>query len=89
MVTNTVLSSTEDGVCTITLNRPECLNAINRPLLAQLKTILANGHADPKVKVFVMRGAGRAFCSGQDLKEFGKYAGNEIEIDLQSSPDQP
>lgn len=79
MVTNTVLSSTEDGVCTITLNRPECLNAINRPLLAQLKTILANGHADPKVKVFVMRGAGRAFCSGQDLKEFDKYAGNEAD----------
>jgi len=78
-MSNTVSSSTDQGVCTITLNRPECLNAINRDLLSELKAILSNGNADPAVKVFILRGAGRSFCSGQDLKEFDQYAGDEAE----------
>jgi enoyl-CoA hydratase/carnithine racemase len=76
---NTVTSSIDRGVCTITLNRPESLNAINRDLLTALKAILRDGNADPAVKVFVMRGGGRAFCAGQDLKEFEEYAGDEAE----------
>lgn len=72
----TVLSGLEDGVRTITLNRPERLNAINPALLADLRAALAQGNADPATRAMVLRGAGRAFCAGDDLKEFGSQAGN-------------
>ena len=76
-MSTTVLSRIDDGVCTITLNRPERLNAINPSLLSELKAILAAGNADPSVRAFILRGAGRAFCSGDDLKEFDHQAGTE------------
>lgn len=74
-----VLSSVDRGVCTVTLNRPECLNALNRSLLPELKTILGNANADPAVRVILLRGAGRAFCSGQDLREFDHQSQGEAE----------
>ena len=76
---SSVLSSIDGGVCTITLNRPERLNAINPQLLTGLHEALAGGGGDPAVKVFVLRGAGRAFCSGDDLKEFDHQVGTESE----------
>ncbi len=78
-MSTTVLSTVDDGVCTITLNRPQRLNAINRELLFELKTVLANSNADPAVKVIVLRGAGRAFCAGDDLKEFDQQIDNEAD----------
>ena len=78
-VNSAILSSIDDGVCTVTLNRPECLNALNRALLPELKAILSNANADPAVRVILMRGAGRAFCSGQDLKEFDHQSEGEAE----------
>ena len=53
-----------DGVTTITLNRPEVMNALNRGLRAELTEALRAGYAG---RVIVLTGAGRAFCSGQDL----------------------
>jgi 2-(1,2-epoxy-1,2-dihydrophenyl)acetyl-CoA isomerase len=53
-----------DGVTTITLNRPEVMNALNRGLRAELTGALRAGHTG---RVIVLTGAGRAFCSGQDL----------------------
>lgn len=76
-MSTTILSSVDNGVCTITLNRPERLNAINRELLSELKTALANSNVDPGVKVVILRGAGRAFCAGDDLKEFDRQIGDE------------
>ena len=59
----------EDSVLTITLNRPEVLNALNgsvhRGLFAALETARA-----PGVRAVVITGAGRGFCVGQDLQEF-------------------
>ena len=72
-----VLSRIDDGVCTVTLNRPERLNAINPSLLSALKAILADSNADPSVRAIVLRGAGRAFCSGDDLKEFDRQVVSE------------
>ena len=72
-----VLSHVDDGVCTVTLNRPERLNAINPSLLSALKAILADSNADPSVRAIVLRGAGRAFCSGDDLKEFDRQVVSE------------
>jgi len=73
----TVQSRVVNQVCTITLNRPKRLNAINGPLIADLQTALVNAHADPNTKVIVLRGAGRAFCAGDDLIDFPQYATSE------------
>jgi enoyl-CoA hydratase/carnithine racemase len=78
-MSQTVTSELSDGLCTITLNRPERLNAINPELLAELKAALNGANADPEAKVIVLRGAGRAFCAGDDLKEFDRQAGTEAQ----------
>jgi 2-(1,2-epoxy-1,2-dihydrophenyl)acetyl-CoA isomerase len=61
---------TRDGaVQTITLNRPEKMNAFNRALHAALREALKEAR-DPEVRAVVITGAGRGFCAGQDLTEF-------------------
>jgi 2-(1,2-epoxy-1,2-dihydrophenyl)acetyl-CoA isomerase len=63
---------TRDGaVQTITLNRPDVLNAFNHALHAALRDALKEAR-DPEVRAVVITGAGRAFSAGQDLKEFGE-----------------
>ena len=61
-----VLYRAGEGVATITLNRPRVLNALDRALSAQLADAAEAAAADPDVWVVVVRGAGRAFCSGMD-----------------------
>jgi enoyl-CoA hydratase/carnithine racemase len=78
-MSGTVSSERRDGVRTVTLNRPERLNAINPELLADLKAALEEANADPDTGCILLRGAGRAFCSGDDLKEFDEQAGTEAE----------
>jgi len=58
------------GVRVITLNRPRRLNAIVPELLEELIAALGAAEADPGVGAVVLTGAGRAFCAGDDLKEF-------------------
>ena len=58
-----------DGIAVITLNRPERLNAINRQLVAEVHQALDAVEAEPDLRVVVVHGAGRAFCSGFDLKD--------------------
>jgi 2-(1,2-epoxy-1,2-dihydrophenyl)acetyl-CoA isomerase len=63
---------TRDGaVQTITLNRPEKMNAFTRGLHGELRDALKQAR-DPGVRAVVITGAGRAFCAGQDLTEFGE-----------------
>jgi enoyl-CoA hydratase/carnithine racemase len=69
-MTDLVLTQVRDGVATLTLNRPERLNAINDALVQALRRALAAAHADPQTRVIVLTGAGRAFCSGDDLEDF-------------------
>ncbi len=78
-MSQTVTSELSDGLRTIALNRPDRLNAINPELLAELKAALDGANADPETKVILLRGAGRAFCAGDDLKEFDRQAGTEAE----------
>jgi len=59
----------EGAVQTITLNRPEVLNAFNRAMHGALRAALKEA-ADPEVRAVVLTGAGRGFCAGQDLAEF-------------------
>lgn len=61
----------DHGVRTVTLNRPARLNAINYDLIDALETITQDSHRDPGVRVLVLKGSGRAFCAGDDLKGMG------------------
>ena len=63
--------SREGAVQTITLNRPDVLNAFNRALHAGLRDALKQAR-DPEVRAVVLTGAGRGFSAGQDVKEFGQ-----------------
>ncbi|TWT41028.1 1,2-epoxyphenylacetyl-CoA isomerase [Phycisphaerae bacterium RAS1] len=66
---STILASSSDGVLTITLNRPEALNAFNEQMSVELAAALRAAQRDDTVRCVVLTGAGRAFCSGQDLAE--------------------
>src|SRR3954453_21568581 len=68
---------TRDGsVLTITLNRPEVLNALNREVHQGVPAALIEAGADESVRAVVITGAGRGFCVGQDLQEFSSGAGD-------------
>jgi 2-(1,2-epoxy-1,2-dihydrophenyl)acetyl-CoA isomerase len=64
-----VLTSRDGGVLTITLNRPDVINALNAAVHAGLAAALKEAR-DPEVRAVVLTGAGRGFCAGQDLREF-------------------
>ena len=73
-----VLLREDDGpVTTLTLNRPEALNALSDALLAELKAAFAALAGDQTARVVILRGAGKAFCAGHDLKEM--QAGRQAE----------
>ena len=61
-------------VSLVTLNRPQRLNAIGGELLVDLHAALAQAQADPATGCIVLTGAGRAFCAGDDLKEFDQQS---------------
>lgn len=63
----TILYRSEDGVATITMNRPRSLNAMNDRFMIDLRRALERVVADPTVGVMILTGAGRGFCSGADL----------------------
>lgn len=65
--TATVLHEIEDGVVTLTLNRPDRLNAWTPQMQAELYTALEQISSDPEARVVVLTGAGRGFCGGADM----------------------
>jgi len=79
-----VLVSVDAGVETITLNRPEKLNALNPEMQAQLRAALERATDDAHVRALLITGAGRGFCTGQDLSERDVSAG-AAPIDLSVS----
>ena len=58
----------EQGIATITLNRPDVYNALNDEITFELQEALKTASKDEAVRVIVLTGEGKAFCSGQDLK---------------------
>ena len=64
--TNIIVEKRE-GIAKITLNRPKALNALNTPLLLELKRALEDIREDKEVNVVILTGAGRAFCAGMDI----------------------
>jgi 2-(1,2-epoxy-1,2-dihydrophenyl)acetyl-CoA isomerase len=67
----TVLTRRDGAVLTIALNRPEAYNAFTRELHEDLYAVLDGEAADAEVRAVVITGSGKAFCSGQDIREFG------------------
>ena len=63
-----VETSTDAGVRTIRLNRPEVLNAFDPPMLRELQASVDEASGDPAVRAIVLTGGPRAFCTGEDLK---------------------
>ena len=65
----TVRYEVSEAVATITLDRPDALNALTVPMKRELLSAFRSVGQDPTVRVAILTGAGRAFCAGQDLKE--------------------
>jgi len=69
-----ILTSIENSILTIILNRPEKRNALNDALVNDLKTALREADADENLRAIVIRGAGKDFCSGADLSALQKIS---------------
>ena len=69
-----VLRSLVDGVLTVTLNRPERLNAWTRRMERQYFDVLDEADDDPMVRAIVVTGAGRGFCPGMDTQSLARAA---------------
>lgn len=69
-MTDQILATREDGVLTVQLNRPERRNALTSSMIRSLGQTLGEAVPDPSLRVLVLRGAGRDFCTGVDLDEF-------------------
>ena len=75
-MTETVLTEIADGIATVTLNRPEAMNALSKALRHRLYQVMTTLDADDAVRAIVLTGAGtRAFTAGLDLKELGSEPG--------------
>ena len=73
-----VLYTLEDAVARITLNRPEKRNALNPALIAGIKDALRQASRDERVRVIVISGAGKDFCSGADLASLQQIAEADV-----------
>lgn len=73
-----VTHSAVDGVCHVTLARPDSLNAVNAELTRGVAEAFAAAEADPGVRVVVLRAEGRAFCAGADLKDPDTHSGGDL-----------
>jgi 2-(1,2-epoxy-1,2-dihydrophenyl)acetyl-CoA isomerase len=73
-----LLRSVNEGVLTLTLNRPEVLNAITPPLLDELTAALREAAAVHAIRAVIITGTGRGFCSGQDLRAAARDEGLDV-----------
>ena len=75
-----------DRIATITLNRPERLNAIDERMPGEIRDAVESADEDSRVHVVILTGAGRAFCAGYDLSEFAERAENPHTQDMPWDP---
>ncbi|MEG1052933.1 MAG: enoyl-CoA hydratase-related protein, partial [Janthinobacterium sp.] len=69
MTYQNILFTIEHGIATLTLNRPDKLNSFTQAMHEEVRDAIAKVNADSAVRVFVLTGAGRGFCAGQDLSD--------------------
>jgi isohexenylglutaconyl-CoA hydratase len=72
MSTTTIQVQLDQGVCTLSLNRPEVRNAMSLAMINELLTALQQAEADPAVRVIVLRGNGGHFCAGGDIGDMAQ-----------------
>ncbi len=82
MIYECLLYEAKDGIATLTLNRPERLNALGGTLRQDLFDAVTRAGADPEVRVMVVTGAGKGFCSGGDVKAMGEAKAGQRERPL-------
>ena len=86
MAESLVLYSKQDGIGTITFNRPEKMNAVSDEMQALISEVVLEAGLDDEVRVVIITGAGRAFCGGTDVSVFSR---NPEERDAARQPQQP
>lgn len=74
----TLLFERRGRVALVTLNRPERLNAVSRRMIGEMHSVLDHIEADAEIGAIVLTGAGRAFCSGMDLKDDAAAGPNDV-----------
>ena len=80
---NTIILAKKEGIATITLNRPDNLNALSSEMSRELWHAIEDVERDLESRVFVLTGAGRAFCAGEDVKE---RPADSAEVKAQQTP---
>ena len=78
-----LLYTVENGIATITLNRPDVFNAFNDKQSYELQDALKQVTRDANVRVVILTGAGKAFCSGQDLKSIASADKRDLSESLE------
>ena len=73
-----ILTSTENSILHITLNRPEKRNALNDALIGNLKTALREADKNDELRAVIIKGAGKDFCSGADLSALQKISESDV-----------
>lgn len=77
-MTQDLLSSIDNGIATLTMNRPASRNALTREMLQDMLAALTEYSTDPAVRLVVLTGKGQAFCSGGDVKDFAQVAAGAV-----------
>ena len=80
-MSDSLILDIDAGVATLTLNRPDSLNSLDRGLKEALGEALLSVTADESVRAVVLAGAGRAFCVGQDLREHTASLDEAVPLD--------
>jgi len=78
MAFDTIILKKENRIATITMNRPEVLNALNERLIQELGAVITEVEQDDEVRVVVLTGSGSGFCSGQDARAMPGGGGEQI-----------
>ena len=83
---STILYDVDESILTITLNRPDILNAFNTSMLSEIIDALDRADADDRIRCIIFTGAGRAFCAGADLSAGGKTFNADARDDSADGP---
>ena len=69
MTFDTIIASVQDNVATLTLNRPEAMNALNRRMMEEVRQVITSWDQDQAIKAIILTGSEKAFAAGADIKE--------------------
>ena len=89
MAYETILTDTSEAIFTITINRPDKLNALNTTMIRELIDAFDKADADDAVRAIIVTGAGRAFCAGADLSGGGRTFDRAARADRPPVPNGP